>query len=50
MKHDGTGFGLPTARRYIEGHGGTLDIDSQVQAGTKVRIVLPIDECGDPAE
>lgn len=50
MKHDGTGFGLPTARRYIEGHGGTLDIDSQIQAGTKVRIVLPIDECGDPAE
>ncbi len=42
MKHDGTGFGLPTARRYIEGHGGSLDIDSQIQAGTRVRIVLPI--------
>ena len=50
MKHDGTGFGLPTARRYIEGHGGTLEIDSQVQAGTKVRIVLPIEEMGEEAE
>jgi signal transduction histidine kinase len=43
MKHDGTGFGLPTARRYIEAHGGTLEIDSQIQAGTKVRIVLPLE-------
>lgn len=50
MKHDGTGFGLPTARRYIEGHGGTLDIDSQVQAGTKVRIVLPLEAWGEDAE
>lgn len=48
LKHDGTGFGLPTAKRYIEGHGGTLDIDSQVQAGTRVTIVLPVqDEAGD---
>lgn len=50
MKHDGTGFGLPTARRYIEGHGGSLDIDSQIQAGTKVRIVLPIESTGEPPE
>lgn len=51
LKHDGTGFGLPTAKRYIEGHGGTLDIDSQVQAGTKVTIVLPVqDETGDEVE
>jgi signal transduction histidine kinase len=50
MKHDGTGFGLPTARRYIEAHGGTLDIDSQIQAGTKVRIVLPLEAWGEDAE
>ena len=50
MKHDGTGFGLPTARRYIEGHGGTLEIDSQVQAGTKVRIGLPLEEMKEEAE
>lgn len=50
MKHDGTGFGLPTARRYIEGHGGMLDIDSQIQAGTKVRIVLPLEAWGEDAE
>lgn len=50
MKHDGTGFGLPTARRYIEGHGGSLDIDSQIQAGTRVRIVLPLEAWGEEAE
>lgn len=50
MKHDGTGFGLPTARRYIEAHGGTLDIDSQIQAGTKVRIVLPLEAWGEDTE
>jgi len=47
LKHDGTGFGLPTAKRYIEGHGGTLDIDSEVNGGTRVMIVLPCDNVGE---
>lgn len=42
LKHDGTGFGLPTAKRYIEGHGGSLEIDSQENKGTQVRIRLPL--------
>lgn len=42
LKHDGTGFGLPTAKRYIEGHGGSLEIDSQEHQGTQVRIRLPL--------
>ncbi|MFV0446022.1 MAG: ATP-binding protein [Planctomycetaceae bacterium] len=42
LKHDGTGFGLPTAKRYIEAHGGSLEIDSQEGAGTQVRIRLPL--------
>lgn len=42
LKHDGTGFGLPTAKRYIEAHGGSLEIDSQEGVGTQVRIRLPL--------
>ena len=42
LKHDGTGFGLPIARRYIEAHGGTLEIDSQQGVGTRVTLKLPL--------
>ena len=40
-KHEGTGLGLPLARRLTELHGGTLTIKSQVDVGTVVTIVLP---------
>lgn len=38
----GTGFGLPTARRMIEAHGGSLVIDSKEGKGTVVTITMPI--------
>ena len=44
LKHDGTGFGLPTAKRYIEAHGGSLEIDSQEGVGTRVSLRLPLAE------
>lgn len=44
LKHDGTGFGLPTSKRYIEAHGGALEIDSQEGVGTRVRMRLPLTE------
>ena len=37
----GTGFGLPIAQRTIESHGGSLTIESQVDQGTTVTVVLP---------
>jgi signal transduction histidine kinase len=40
-RHDGTGLGLPLARRLTELHGGTLDIDSAKGRGTAVIITLP---------
>jgi PAS domain S-box-containing protein len=39
--HDGTGLGLPLARRLTEMHGGSLEIESTPGAGTTVHIVLP---------
>jgi len=41
-KHRGTGLGLPTARRIVEGHGGTLAIDCPEGGGTRVILSLPI--------
>lgn len=38
---EGTGLGLATARRFVEQHGGQLDLESQVGTGTTVRLWLP---------
>jgi PAS domain S-box-containing protein len=40
-KSFGVGLGLPTVRRIVEQHGGTIDVDSIVGAGTTVSIRLP---------
>jgi signal transduction histidine kinase len=42
----GTGFGLPTAKRKIEAHGGALAIESEVDQGTTVTVTLPIESEG----
>lgn len=39
----GTGFGLPIARRNIAAHGGSLNIDSVENEGTRVTVLLPIE-------
>jgi len=43
----GTGFGLPTARRMIESHGGSLSIDRRDGEGTVVTITMPITTRGE---
>ena len=40
-KYTGTGLGLPLSVRLMQLHGGRLDIDSTVGAGTTVTIVFP---------
>jgi two-component system, NtrC family, sensor histidine kinase HydH len=41
-KKNGTGLGLPTARKVVMAHGGTIEIQSEPNRGTKVTICLPI--------
>lgn len=41
-KPGGTGLGLPTTRKIIEAHGGTIRVQSEVGRATKFTIRLPI--------
>jgi two-component system, NtrC family, sensor histidine kinase HydH len=40
-KQTGTGLGLPTVRRVVEEHGGTLTLESEVGKGTQFTMRLP---------
>jgi signal transduction histidine kinase len=40
-RHGGTGLGLPLTKIFVELHGGRLEIDSEVNVGTTVTVVLP---------
>jgi signal transduction histidine kinase len=40
-RHGGTGLGLPLTKIFVELHGGRLEIDSKLNAGTTVTVILP---------
>jgi two-component system sensor histidine kinase AtoS len=41
-KHRGTGLGLATARRIVERHRGTVEVDCPASGGTVVTVTLPV--------
>ncbi len=41
LSHEGTGLGLPLAKRYTELHGGLLTLESIFGEGTTVRVIMP---------
>jgi signal transduction histidine kinase len=42
LKRGGSGLGLPTTRKIIEGHGGRISLQSEVGRGTQITIKLPV--------
>jgi signal transduction histidine kinase len=40
-KAKGVGLGLPTVRKLVEQHGGTIDVESTVDVGTTFTVWLP---------
>ncbi len=42
MRRGGSGLGLPTARKIIQGHGGQIGLQSEPGRGTQITIKLPI--------
>ena len=47
---EGTGLGLPIARRIVEEHGGQLAIDTGPGKGTRVRFLIPRGEASGPSK
>ncbi len=41
-RRGGTGLGLAVSRHWVARHGGTLHIESEPGAGTRVRVALPL--------
>jgi signal transduction histidine kinase len=42
-KAKGMGFGLPICKRFVEGHGGKISVESQADKGSTFTVVLPIE-------
>ena len=40
--HDGSGLGLPIVKWIVEAHKGTIEVESEIDVGTTVRIKLPL--------
>lgn len=44
FQHRGSGLGLPTTKKIIDAHNGTISVDSELGKGTSFTIKLPLQE------
>ena len=44
FRHRGSGLGLPTTKKIIDAHNGTISVDSELGKGTSFTIKLPLQE------
>jgi len=42
FEHRGTGLGLPLVKRIVEGHGGTIEVESALGQGSRFSFRLPV--------
>jgi len=47
-KGNGTGLGLPITKKIIEGHGGTLEVESEPDSGATFKVLLPVSRVTTP--
>lgn len=48
LSDEGSGLGLPLAKRLMELHGGTLSLESRLGHGTRVTVTVPPQRCSFP--
>ncbi|MBD2356830.1 response regulator [Tolypothrix sp. FACHB-123] len=46
-RHEGTGLGLAVTRKLAEVHGGSVEVESELNRGSRFTIILPLNPVGD---
>ena len=46
-RHEGTGLGLVVTRKLAEIHGGSVEVESEVNRGSRFTVILPLNPVGD---